>query len=70
MPRSLFAISAGTVETVMVVLVPVVQRLSGEELTEWYSQDRWQLVPEYRRWHDDPARGCVELLLRDTDLTS
>jgi hypothetical protein len=53
----------------MVVLVPVVQCLSGEQLTEWYSQDRGQPVSEYRRWHDDPACGCVELPLRDIDLS-
>jgi hypothetical protein len=58
-----------SVETVMVVLVPIVQRLSGEKLAEWYSQDRGQPVSEYRRWHDNPARGCVELPLRDIDLS-
>ena len=69
MPRPLFAISAGTVEPVMVVLVPIVQCLSSEKLTEWNAQDRWQFVPEYRRRDNNPAPGCVKLLSRDADLS-
>jgi hypothetical protein len=52
----------------MVVLVPVVQCLSGEQLAEWDSQDRGQLVPEYGRRHDDPARSRKSVFGSDLDL--